>query len=119
VTRPTDRVRENLFRENLADALMAFVPLRIAELRRATPDERERLVDRAGLIQLIGSQADTLMFITKHRKAGDPSVLAALIEGAALLAFQPGGFDGLGVHACTGPHPGCPGRIIAYAPASA
>jgi hypothetical protein len=88
---------------NLSEALAALVPLAIAELRGTTFEQRRARV--AGAADLIASSADQMMF-GKGKKA--TGVLAAIVNGVAVGAYQPGGISVLGVHACAHPHPWCP-----------
>jgi hypothetical protein len=86
----------------IRDALVALVPMRIAELRSTTFEQRKKLSE--GITDIIASQADQLMFAS-HKS---PGVLPKLVTGVAVLAYQPGGVTTLGFHACVYPHPGCP-----------
>ncbi|MER7131216.1 hypothetical protein [Streptosporangium saharense] len=88
---------------NLQGALLALVPMTIAELRGTTFEQRQERV--AGAADLIATQADEMMF-GKGKKA--TGVLSATALGAAVGAYQPGGVTALGLHACVYPHPYCP-----------
>ncbi len=74
--------------------LAVSVPMRIAELRTRTAEERIALAREAG--QHIASHGDELMFRSKPGR----SALAfnQLTTGLAALAFIPGGVDFAGLH---------------------
>ncbi len=74
--------------------LQVAVPLRIAELRIQTAEERMALAREAG--QHIASHGDELLFRSKPGR----SALAfnRLTTGLAALAFTPGGVTFAGLH---------------------
>lgn len=95
-------------RANTRLALAALIPPEIAELRGWTFEERQRHI--AGAVELIGGEADQMMFAS-NRGRKPSGVLPALVRGMAVLAYQPGGVTVLGVHACAVPHPWCPASL--------
>jgi hypothetical protein len=101
---PTSGVDSEGFRERLADWLLFMVPMFIAEQRNASVEEIERA--RAEALEQVASHGDDLQFGGKHQS----SSRTALAKGFAVLARAEGGITALGVHACTAPHPRCPGR---------
>ena len=98
--------KNDLFSDNLRLALLALIPLAIAELRRTTFAERRVLAEQAA--RTVAEKADQMMFAAGKQSG----VLGPLAQGMAALAYQPGGVTALGVHACAHPHPGCPTRTV-------
>ncbi|WP_327378671.1 hypothetical protein OG393_32675 (plasmid) [Streptomyces sp. NBC_01216] len=92
------------FRERLADWLLFMVPMFISEQRNASAEEIDRA--RSDALEQIASHGDDLQFGGKHQS----SSRTALAKGFAILARAEGGLTALGVHACTAPHPFCPGE---------
>lgn len=98
---PIETEAPDNFREQMADYLEAFVPLRIYELRSKSPEEIDKL--RAEAVTLITAKGDVLQYGGK----GQTEARVALITAIAVLAFSEGGVTALGVHACAEPHEGC------------
>ncbi|MFE9428985.1 hypothetical protein ACFYNO_39250 [Kitasatospora sp. NPDC006697] len=92
------------FRERLADWLLFMVPMFISEQRNATAEEIDRA--RSDALEQIASHGDDLQFGGRHQG----SSRTALAKAFAVLARAEGGVTALGVHACTAPHPFCPGE---------
>src|SRR5437868_6723969 len=87
---------------NIRAALEFLVPMNIAEIRSLSFEERRARAAQDG--QIIAEHADKLMYAPRKQ----PGVLPALARGMAALAYQPGGVQAAGIHACVHPHPGCP-----------
>ncbi|MEV4505461.1 hypothetical protein [Streptomyces klenkii] len=93
--------------------LIGVVPLVIAELRNAGIGEVVRL--RVEAVHELGSHGDDLQYGGRHQE----SSRRALATAIGILAHADGGVTAFGVHACTGPHEGCPGaRLPVGSPAT-
>lgn len=105
--------RDDGFDERVQLYLLGVVPLVIAELRNARPEEVERL--RVEAAKELGSHGDDLQYGGRHQA----SSRTALATGFGILASADGGVTAFGVHACTAPHEGCPGaHLSADSPAA-
>lgn len=100
--------------ETLADTLQVAVPLRINELHRLRPDERDERIRRWAqeAADIVAQHGDKLMFRDRHsrRGIGTAGVFDALARGLAAGAWVPGGVTWAGLHWCTQPHDQCPRR---------
>ncbi|MEU6562527.1 hypothetical protein [Nocardia nova] len=90
------------FNDNLANVLIALVPLCIAETR-SWPDHKIRREANTAA-DVIGSHGDDLQFGGRQRGPA----LHALAMAFALLARAEGGITTFGVHACLAAHDRCP-----------
>ncbi|WP_439681483.1 hypothetical protein [Embleya sp. MST-111070] len=88
------------FAHGLADFLLTFVPMRIAQ----GFTDAEFAAQRTRVTDLITSQGDVL----QYGGTGQKEARAALITAFALGAHAEGGITALGIHACIRPHDGCP-----------
>lgn len=102
---PHPAVEADHFRNSVAEALTALVPLRVWELRDASEAEIAKLSEEATVT--IAGKADVFQYKTKGDKPS--GVLPALVTAFAVLARVEGGITALGVHACVETHEGCPG----------
>lgn len=86
----------------LADTLQMAVPLRIAELRAAPPDQ---LLAMARQIQ----HGDDVLYGGTHTAADTGALITTL---AVLALTAEGGVDFAGMHWCTVEHDVCPARPV-------
>lgn len=75
-------------------SLSAFVPLRIRELQAWTPEARVAAARHAA--DAVAAHGDDLQYGGKHCAA----TWAALVDGLAAAAYQPGGVTFAGRHWC-------------------
>lgn len=105
--RPMSEVAAN--RALLVEGLRFAVPLHIAEMRDREPARRRLHGLPAGWQGNI-HRADSMMFRPKTPSGWNSFRLAfgTWARGLAVLAFEPGGVDALGLHFCAADHHGCP-----------
>lgn len=86
--------------EHIRLLLEAAVPLRIYELRRTSPEMRQRMAHDAA--QEIAEKGDLILFkVPKEKKStrrDRQNAISALITGIACGAYQPGGIRPFGLH---------------------
>lgn len=81
----------------LRDSLLLAVPLRMASQARWSDEERAEAAHRAA--QIVAEHGDILMY-GGSRKGEAAKAFAALAEGLAAAAYQPGGVRFAGMHWC-------------------